>query len=524
MSPPTNTSINDLPAEIVSELFKYLQLKDLVFCSMVNKRWNSIYAALRLHRMIAIDYLDHDFETLYDSNQTIFDRCRSVMFLPLAEKPLLSNLKQLALVGSFEFDLNRLNRFQRLVHLEIKLKNESSEKVHLNLPKLKVLAFHHWNTRCELSIDSPLLSTLLYGGERESASLLNLRHPQTIRKLDTGMIGTKLNQFECVECLVTNRYEMISRTTIRSLPRLREFYFNDEINFKFWSGWEGGIYHDVKQTLTEFLDEAKRLRGNDFRFSFCGFQLANVDVNQISVQIERNPFVSKECIYLKNYQLIEPSALHFVQDVNYTLLHATGAIPRCFSQTFTGIYLVEATAKVRDPSDFLRFLKSLRSLRKLNLKNTALSQTFFDQLPASAHSLVELNLIHNYCKEWLQRGSDFICKLNFNFIGKFSGLLQLSIQPSFLSFESVHSLAGSGPRSLDKLKSCSFNVDLNVYSKRERRHTFSRFRVLKEANSKVWNITAPEGTIFTMKNPVEIMNFFEGLQIASQIALYLPCL
>ena len=33
------TSIEDLPPEMIFELFKYLHVEDLAICSMVNKRW-----------------------------------------------------------------------------------------------------------------------------------------------------------------------------------------------------------------------------------------------------------------------------------------------------------------------------------------------------------------------------------------------------------------------------------------------------------------------------------------------------
>ena len=219
------TSIDDLPPEMISELFEYLHLKDLAACSMVNKRWHSVYAAFKLHRLAAIDchpnYPDYELSKWwYDSNRPIHetDRCSPAMFVRLAGKPLLSNLRQLALlpVSRFKFDLNDLNRFSRLEHLEIDI-YFFGEGLHLNLPRLKVLAFHYNNVQCALSIDCPELSTLLYPGE--DVDLLEVKHPETIRKLNTDLLGPKLARFKGVESLVTEDFKAINKATLLSLQR-----------------------------------------------------------------------------------------------------------------------------------------------------------------------------------------------------------------------------------------------------------------------------------------------------------------
>ena len=40
------STIIDPPLEMICELFRYLGLKYLVTCSMVNKRWHSVYSVL----------------------------------------------------------------------------------------------------------------------------------------------------------------------------------------------------------------------------------------------------------------------------------------------------------------------------------------------------------------------------------------------------------------------------------------------------------------------------------------------
>ena len=525
MDPPQDeptkqtTSIDDLPPEMISRLFEYLPPKDLAPCSLVNKHWHSIYVAFKLHSLVATDYDEkHLFgiKKWYHTNRPFreAERCRPAMFGRLVEKPLLSNLKQLALCGyKFEFDLNKLNRFKQLVHLEIRI-SLSKMKVHLNLPRLEVLAFDCMDDHCQLSVDCPLLSTLAYSVWDGNVNPLEVKHPETIRKLETD--SPDLAQFKGVECLVTDRFEAISEATLLALLKLKELHYNRSIKSFFWIEFpnrrnNGGSTVDrMRQTLSKFLNEAKKLkakklRSSDLQFSFCGFQLTNVKPDQIDfgVQVDeksREERVCDEYVYMRNYDLIEPGALHFVDQVNYSLLllnSVIGEFPRCFFQKFTRIEYVKATAQVQDTDEFLWFLRSLRSLRRLELANTGLGQEFYDQLPASADAMLRLELGHGHCENELQ--------LNFDFIGKFSGLSRLVVLPA-LSVQSLTSLI----RWLSGLVGCTFFVQSSTNRK--------SFRIAKEIDSlwtihesNPWTLGKPQ-MLFENENPEEIVHFFNRFQ------------
>ena len=502
------TSIEDLPPEMISELFKHLSPRDLAVCSVVNKRWNSIYSNFKLHKLVAMSYR-HDVNEIfewYGSKQIMreAEQCCSPMFGRLVEKPLLSSLKHLAL-AEFGFDPNRLNRFQQLAHLEINFNCFFNQKnLHLNLPRLKVLVFHESNYHCALSIDCPLLSTLAYNekGFIVKDALLKVKHPETIRKLETNLIGEKLTPFKSVECLATQEYQTINEAILLSLPRLRELRYNGNIESVVHCefGSELGTIDHVKRTLNEFLDEAKKLRGSDFRFTFAGFELTKVDVEQIDfgVQIENGEeTVCNEYVYMKNYHLIESGALHFVDRVNYTDLssHVTGEFPRCFTQKFTHVKYVSATAKVQDTDHFLWFLKSLRFLKSLSL-DPELGQEFYDQLPALVPSLESLTLKLGHYEDELQ--------LNFDFISKLFRLSSLHIYPA-LSSKSLHSLV----RWLGKFVECVFYVKSNreFFNIRKEMH---EWKIWKDP-SKFSILLLDDKLVFKTENPEEIVHFFEGL-------------
>ena len=494
------TVIDDLPLEMIRELFEYLPPKDLATCSMVNKRWHSVYATFRLHTLVVTDCLIdlYDLCKWLDSNWRMEeeDRCCPAMFLRWANKPLLSNLKHLTVSGpSPKFDLNELNRFSQLVHLQIHIPYLDGVRVNWNLPRLKVLVFHHYNKDCALSIDCPLLSTLVYAGEPDEANLLKVKQPATIRNLYTNMIDPEwLALFKNVECLVTRKFEAISKASLLSMPRLKELRYNQDIKhvFEKESRLGDGTINRMKRTLSEFVDEAKELRGDDFQFTFAGFELTNVDIDEIDFGVKVDRFgeetISNDYVYMKNYRLIEPGALPFVKSVNYTRLlhHVKRAIPLCLSQKFTCINWVEATAEVRDADKFLNFLKSLRFLRRLGLGKTRLGQEFYDQLPTSARSLGNLYLSEGYCENGLQ--------LNFDFAGQFSRLSHLTVYPGLFR-ESLLSLL----RSSGRLEMCCSYV-------RSKGHV----RVVKDSTKwKIFNLRKER----QFESPEEIVNFFEGSRI-----------
>ena len=500
MSPPT-TSIDDLPPEMINELFEYLPPKDLATCSLVNRRWHSIYASFKLHRLATYCNDDRDLNRWLNSNQPIeeAERCHPKMFLRLAEKPLLSNLTHLALTGnSFEYDLNKLNQFPQLVHLEINISvaRNMQRNMQLNLPILKVLAIHGW-TIYRLTVDCPQLSTLLYQAEMRR---LVVKHPETIRKLQTNLIGPDLYQFKNVESLVTNQFEAISLITISSLPRLRELHYNQGIENLIGRRFVDAqriTVDRLKRTLSELLDEAKRLRGSDFRFTLAGFQLTQVDMEQIDfgVQVDedRSERVYNEYVYLKNYHLIEPDSLPFVYRVDYNRLlnSLTGEFPRCFSQKFTGINWVETTAEVQNADHLLWFLKSLRFLRRLYLETKGLSQEFYDQLPASTRSLISLTL---------EGGNEL--QLNFDFINKLPFLKSHKVVPP-ISFGSLTSLFGC----IGNLMEGQFEVQLKGEYFLIRKQT-TEWKVLK----RIPGDSARPLEMFITKKPEEMADFFKHLQ------------
>ena len=269
------SSINDLPPEMICELFKHLSPRDLVVCSMVNKRWQSLYSGIKLYRVAAIakrfsDCLDN--WSYPDRRIEDQELCPPELFHRLIDQPLLSNLKYLALCGlSSDFDLDKLSGLltnnNQLLHLELNVAFSSQVNLHLKLPKLRILAFHSPNELCSLSVDCPELNVLLYHKPSFNRGLLEVKHPETIRKLDTNLNPNELALFKNIEYLVIQDCFLESvRNILSSLPRLKELHFNEGMSWVFRTRYSRNRVEEL--TLEEFLNDAKKRNGTDFQFRY----------------------------------------------------------------------------------------------------------------------------------------------------------------------------------------------------------------------------------------------------------------
>ena len=478
MNPPT-TCIENLPPEMICELFKHLPLKDLLVCPLVNRRWRSIYAGFRVSTLVVRDRHHANIINWSYPGRKFGDHqlCSPELFNRLADQPLLSNLKHLALLcDNDQFDYAKLRSFsQSLVHLEIIRFFGRIKKLKLKLSALQVLVCHYGNSR-PLSIDCPKLKVLVYH-ESEEDSLLEVKRPETIRSLVTDMVSPKLAPFRSVERLITREVANICKDTLLSLPKLKELRYNRNMRSAFWEFKDDGSgrLNRMKRTLSEFMVEAKKLRGSDFRFRFAGFHLtpARLDQLDFGVQVEQDREPCNEYVYMKNYQLLDPDAtLDFIDEICYTRLMESlpGELPADFVQKCTSVDTVKLYGRVQDEQHLLWFLQSLSSLRDLNLEDAKLSQEFYDQLPQSASSLVQL-MIGTYDKTGRLLRLDFLREL--------PGLNQLSFrQPWFAepieSYDSIRSLVSF----LAQLNGVRVEFDFQFFKRSVRIElSLGRFRV-----------------------------------------------
>ena len=484
---------------MIYELFKLVfdpkKPKDLVACSLVNKRWQSLYSTFKMTRLAVINYPKElrDGHSLYkwsypDRKIESRELCTPEAFDRLAGQLLLSNLKYFSLHINWHFEheaiWGKLKKFSQLVHLEIHIDAYYYYKFQnsvykFTFPKLKVLAIYI-NVPFLLKMNCPELSKLIYR-EQKGKSTLCLKRPETIKELDTDMSGPKLVPFKNVECLKTSVFENISKSTLLSLPRLKELHYDGGYN-ECNTGILGTAELDrMKRIVKKFLKDVSLLKGAEFTFRFAGFLLPKTELDAIDFGEDneegkvRFSFDMQDAyVYMKNYELYDSGSMEFIRQVNYSLLCTAGKIPSCFSKKFTGVVHVMVSRHVKNTDHLLCFLKSLDWLRRLDLFYTRLGQEFYEQLPAYARSLLSLFVREH---EKLQ--------FSFDFIPNVSSLLRLNIL-SDLSFESLTSLM----RLLDKFPegSLKFRCQNGTYFIITKRGCSEAFEVCGHAEFKAENL------------------------------------
>ena len=300
----------------------------------------------------------------------------------------------------------------------------------LKLPKLKVFAYTELNYRpYVLSIDCPELSVLAV--YQNAGPLLRVRHPETILTLYTDRSLSSIFKFKNLECLVTDRLELMCIDTLQSLPKLQEL--RCEVNFEQAYSAERREMDHMKRTWRRFLDMANRSR-RDFRLVFAGLRLTETSIVEFKLREYRKHgevVVPDEYLYMMNYEMIDPKPnLMHVGQLDYHLLSGLiNEIPACFSQKFAYVQRVDVIGAVHDPDHLQSFLKALRrSLRKLRMDLPNLSQEFYNKLPELADFLIKLELRENKEKQF-----------NFDFISKLQRLSSLTVEQPLL-FEPFRSL------------------------------------------------------------------------------------
>lgn len=286
-------TIDDLPLEMLCEIFKQLSPKELIKKKRVCRKWNQLISAMKIKRLNVVDVSYNLFndpaEALwYETHRPQLERdvCPPKLLIAMFNSPMLDHLEYLRVNNNpcFElanFDYNKFNGLPMLVQLDF---STIDQNLSLNLPKLQIFSVTNINDpEHKLSLKCPKLQVLRYY-EPAGANALHVEEPHKIRILDTSMFGDKLRRFQNVQVLKTdsgcdpNFLESILtlknlrslqlnmpqaslesiQTLIRALRSLTHFKLC-EVSFKFkgidltisWSNGDEPSFQD-KYTLSAF--------------------------------------------------------------------------------------------------------------------------------------------------------------------------------------------------------------------------------------------------------------------------------
>ena len=406
-----------------------LNLTDLGRCRRVSRRFRAICEIVRIEELIicpttydpktlwfytnkSIDYRGSvKFETFCKHSLNLFRLTRSTQtfFSPLSR--LLSTLKYIHF-GSFDnsdrldFNFSLLNPFTRLEQLDVGCQIVGDHQV-LSPPNLRIIKFEFLD-RSSFLFKTPKLEVL---------SLPNLKstsfhQPETLRHLVIGIYGKAIKSFINLEVLVLDSISTLDRNVLAVFRKLKQLYLYPEL-----LGLRGGAYAQFKDKINYIFNQKIILKRNDFAIYWLNVRLENL------AKFEEYDFnQSNELQFqISNYDLLNGDLARF-HEIDYTvLMNSINQIPDDFFSKFIQIESVRVASKINDPNQFLVFLKNLQYLYSLDLMNTSLGSSFYNNLPAILDCQLSDLLIHE---------TDNL-KLNFKFILKLKFLVRFRTNQQF---------------------------------------------------------------------------------------------
>lgn len=437
----STTTIHHLPPEMLCEIFKHLDLEELLKKRSVCKLWNSLIGSMKVERLnVDLTYRSHkDWGAAwYETRRPQLERdiCDPELLMALCKKPILSNIKYLKINDppqvSFEFmgfDFNDLNAFQQLVQLDLRT---NDQHLTLNLPNLQIFSLMKSNDEYSLKLNCPKLRVLRYY-EPRAANKLVIENSDTIRSLDTSMFGAKLTRFKNVEILrCASPDPAFLDESIFKLKKLKTLHLNVPLA-RAANEYVPPSLFDMVKGLEEFMKAKQRANRSDLEVYFAGVRMAKNDLSDIEANLGvriGNDRILPEELYLKHYDRLQDD-LDFVWRVDYNrLLALKNPLPTDYFDRFWDLKEVKIIGPV-DEQHVLGFFQKARSLRTFDLHGPLFSQSFFDRLPDVCSPTI---LTLHECDE-----EKNAIQLNFAFIGKLVRLTWIEFRRD-LSWDSVKSL------------------------------------------------------------------------------------
>ena len=389
------TTIDDLPNEILYELLKYLNLPDLINCRLTNKRWKSISDITKVRQLIISDRIDEFKDLWFDNSKRPINYKDAVSFDTFRSYIRLFNLKQNLLelhvnyviyskmMGKWilEFDLSIFNGFVHLRELDLRFENiPVNEQTSLNLPnlirfKLELIKM------CKSSVDliAPKLEHLYC-----DLNVIDVRHPESIRRFtsiricdDSSFDFHKITKMKNLEFLLIDssfhRYR--SFKDLSNLPNLKELHldlFDLSID-----------YHreDIKDDLLYFLRQKLIFGRDELTIWLLGVELTNEEMLE---QYFSNSEMDHVNFQIKHYGDLFNNNVSDFYDAHYNKLIGLfgGQIPVDYISKFSCIRSVYVKDQVTNQQHLIWFLSGLNYLQELCLNNTSFNQSFYDDLHA----------------------------------------------------------------------------------------------------------------------------------------------
>lgn len=425
--------IDHLPDELFVLILNYVDLSDLFNNGkLVSKKWYSFISEMRFDELIVsrqFIYSNSWFHTYKSINLKNLIQCRKFDFFDFDSfRRNFLNLKYLKIycyTDRSALDFERLNRFERLIHLELGYAGEESAKQNLclRLPNLEILKIkNYFGQPDKLIIDCPRLNVLSCF-DLDDVSIDQSTIASSIRHLEVKKFNHKLRKLVNLECLRwVNMSTELSCEFSSFTPRykdqlftfmpvgLKELHLNDEQIgdvFKLENDCRLCIGHFLKERIVQKRHHNLKIYLEDVRLSTYK-------------PIDEYKFNARKylTLFYENYEQLADRVPCYNQIDYDDLMQVFGEIPANFFRKFINIQKVRSK-NTKNPMHFYWFISNLYNLNDLHLYTPGLGQAFYNRLPAIAPRLT-----HFYLAERID------LELKYDFVLRFKVLIKFETSQS----------------------------------------------------------------------------------------------
>lgn len=417
----------DLPIEVSHHILAYLDIKDLFSVRLVSKKLFSAVKEFCI-KELQFDYncchyqfdfqLDNYFywdepinykNAVFYLKPSTFLKCSSFNFRGL-KRLRLDRVK-----GDKQIELAHINKLVQLQYLDFWMDEcrLDGEVPKLSLPNLKVLFLGLLSAQ-PIEIDCPRVDALGLIVESDF-SYVKFAHPESVKYLRIyRAYGSNLSAFKKLEV-----FECPFSPVVDGLLAIYEYLKELRVSL-IWSSNELNI---VQQTMKQLLSQKFVLNRKSVSIYLCDIPLTNQDdlakFDDDFKHLNRTENRSLPLLVQEYARL--PHAIHWFRKLDYCQLMSLtrNRPPTDFHSKFNSISCVDVVSQVQNAGDLIKFLGGCLSLSRLSIRDSNLTQAFYDQLPKSV-LLISLEITE-----------ESPLNLDYNFLSHFSYLQEFVTNQPF---------------------------------------------------------------------------------------------
>lgn len=410
----------DLPFQLILD---NLDFHDLVRCRQLSKKFKFHVEKMKIDQL---SISDHQSILIKTSCYSIDERINSEnsmktnLFLDYPKDfKLKDQLRRLFLIGidcSFGFDLNIINTFTQLEHVEleeVKKKFLYEENIVIKLEKLKIFKiFNCPDFYPYLSLQTPKLEIL----KTEKLNRLIIYHPETIKYLDIFLFCTETEKFFNLEYLKCADFDGWKRNFLAKFVHLKQIHIADSIRICDFG-------YSVLKVFINFLFRQKLLLDRkDFQIFMQGVPLTGNELDDFDLKNDNLAFKIKRIDLMDEDYLFDQRKINLNDLMNSMAQHEINDLPEIFFERFSNLQVVKTNEAAINEKNLIWFLNQIKMLNEIEFINSSFNQCFFDSLSdrlSNSNKLICLKIYNNRLIP------------NFDFIWNFKSLEYFKTNHSF---------------------------------------------------------------------------------------------